>query len=66
MVKNKLDFKKRIISENKIWGLVGLSSPKSEGLLREVILGPVRSLSVKNILGLDTMMLIIKITISRS
>ena len=39
-------------NENKIWTFRGRSSPKWEGLHREVILGPMRSLSVKNISGL--------------
>ena len=45
--------------ENKTWAFGGLSSPKSEGLLGEVIVGPVRSLSVKNISGLDAVMMMI-------
>ena len=40
-------------NENKIRAFGGCSSPKWEGLLGEVILGPMRLLSVKNIPGLD-------------
>lgn len=46
-------------NENNTWAFGGLSSPKSEGLLGEVVVGPVRSLSFKNISGLDTVMLMI-------
>lgn len=38
-------------SENEIWAFGGRSSPQWEGLLGEVILGPVRFLSVKNVSG---------------